>query len=175
MAGYSQNDVNSMRQDAIRRVQEMQRRSQGYVNSANRNRPQEKPVSAPEKPAEKKPEKSSPKPEQTSRTNQQFRSNQNGFGGNPFQAFVGQPQQSNPRKPSSEKPCEPPKSCGEPVRCEEKPEPPKMKGPLSGILESILPGVNLDQDKIIIILLIILLSREGADIKLLLALGYLMI
>lgn len=50
-----------------------------------------------------------------------------------------------------------------------------MKGPLSGILESILPGVNLDQDKIIIILLIILLSREGADIKLLLALGYLMI
>lgn len=43
MADYNQSDVNSMRQDAIRRVQEMQRRSQGYINQSF-PKPQEKPV-----------------------------------------------------------------------------------------------------------------------------------
>lgn len=45
--------------------------------------------------------------------------------------------------------------------------------PIGGLLDGFLgDGKKVDQDKIIIIMLIILLARQGADIKLLLALGY---
>lgn len=47
----------------------------------------------------------------------------------------------------------------------------------SGILGNLFPNseMKIDNDVVIIIFLLILLSREGADIKLLLALGYLLI
>ncbi len=44
---------------------------------------------------------------------------------------------------------------------------------ISGLLNNIGIG-KLDNDKIIIILMIIILAREGADLKLLLALGYIL-
>lgn len=173
MADYNQSDVNSMRQDAIRRVQEMQRRSQGYINQSF-PKPQEKPVP----PKEEKP---APEPKPQPNSQRQNRPNQSNFG-NPFSMFMGNPQGMNRSVPHEQKaPPKPPcaeKATTEPTKekpCSEKQEPPRNKGPLSGILESFFPGMDLDNDKIIIILLIILLSREGADIKLLLALGYLMI
>lgn len=62
----------------------------------------------------------------------------------------------------------------EPLKEEKKPEPVKrrevQKNPLSAIFGSGKP----DNDKIIIIALIVILAREGADIKLLLALGYIL-
>ena len=54
------------------------------------------------------------------------------------------------------------------------PPPEHKKGPLSGLLDGIFPDMKLDDDKIIIVILLIILAREGADVKLLLALGYLL-
>ena len=48
------------------------------------------------------------------------------------------------------------------------------KNLFSGLFEEFLPNLKLDDDKIIIILLLIVLARNGSDIKLLLALGYLL-
>lgn len=48
----------------------------------------------------------------------------------------------------------------------------KKSDPLSGLFSGLFSDGKLDNDKIIIIILIIILAREGADLKLLLALGY---
>ena len=50
----------------------------------------------------------------------------------------------------------------------------KKKDAISGLLQGLFPDLKLDDDKIVIILLIIILARNGSDIKLLLALGYLL-
>lgn len=50
----------------------------------------------------------------------------------------------------------------------------EKKNLFSGLFEEFLPNLKLDDDKIIIILLLIVLARNGSDIKLLLALGYLL-
>lgn len=42
----------------------------------------------------------------------------------------------------------------------------------ANLLRNFFTGQKADNDKIIVILLIILLAREGADLKLLIALGY---
>lgn len=47
-------------------------------------------------------------------------------------------------------------------------------GGLNGLLSGIFPDGKLDNDKIIIIALIVILAKEGADLKLLLALGYIL-
>ena len=43
------------------------------------------------------------------------------------------------------------------------------------ILSGLLPNVKIDGDKLLLILLIIILSNEGADLKLLIALGYILL
>lgn len=43
------------------------------------------------------------------------------------------------------------------------------------IFGSLLPNMKVDGDKLLLILLIIILSKEGADLKLLIALGYILI
>ena len=48
----------------------------------------------------------------------------------------------------------------------------KNKDPFSDLLSGLLSKGSLDSDKIIIIILIVILAREGADLKLLIALGY---
>lgn len=50
----------------------------------------------------------------------------------------------------------------------------KNNGILGGLLSGIFPDGNLDKDKIIIIALIVILAKEGVDLKLLLALGYIL-
>lgn len=50
----------------------------------------------------------------------------------------------------------------------------KNGGALGGILSDIFGGGKLDSDKIILIALIFILAREGTDIKLLMALGYIL-
>lgn len=46
--------------------------------------------------------------------------------------------------------------------------------PLNGLLSGIFTDGKLDNDKIIIIALIFILAKEGADLKLLIALGYIL-
>ncbi|MEG0615515.1 MAG: hypothetical protein RR540_07140 [Oscillospiraceae bacterium] len=140
---YTQSDVNSMRQDAIRRVQEMQRRSEGYINE-NPKPPQE-PQQA-------------PKPQQN--PSQNFEQPHNNPQQNPFAALFSNNFQQ-PKSKNVEKPVE---------NVEQSPS----KGLFGGFLDGILPDLHLDEEKIIIIILIIILAREGADLKLLLALGYLL-
>lgn len=59
-----------------------------------------------------------------------------------------------------------------PPECEEKPQPrcEKSSDPIKNIL-----GGDINSDNLLIIMLIAILAREKADIKLLLALGYLLL
>lgn len=78
----------------------------------------------------------------------------------------GQPRQAEPRFEPIQPDC-----CADRENTQSNPVPPPAQR--SGIL-SLLPDLKIDQDKIIIILLIAVLAKNGADIKLLLALGYLL-
>lgn len=70
------------------------------------------------------------------------------------------------------------------TRREEKPEPPPcdteqkkasaQKDPFSGILDGLLGGLHVDGERALLVMLLIILARDGADLKLLLALGYLL-
>ena len=53
--------------------------------------------------------------------------------------------------------------------------PSNNNNPLTGLLSGIFSGNKIDNDKLIIILLIVILAKEGADLKLLIALGYIII
>ncbi|MGN0613265.1 MAG: hypothetical protein ACI4JB_05125 [Porcipelethomonas sp.] len=46
--------------------------------------------------------------------------------------------------------------------------------PLNGLLSGLFSQGKMDNDKMIIIFLIVMLAREGADLKLLAALGYIL-
>ncbi len=46
--------------------------------------------------------------------------------------------------------------------------------PLNDILSGIFSDGRIDSDKLIIIMLIVILAKEGADLKLLIALGYIL-
>ncbi|MGN1481973.1 hypothetical protein [Porcipelethomonas sp.] len=46
--------------------------------------------------------------------------------------------------------------------------------PINGLLSGLFYDGKIDNDKILIIALIVILAREGADLKLLIALGYIM-
>lgn len=48
----------------------------------------------------------------------------------------------------------------------------KNSNPLNGMLSNLLSGGKLESDKFIIIILIVILAKEGVDLKLLIALGY---
>ena len=56
----------------------------------------------------------------------------------------------------------------------ESPPPPKQEKSAPSFLGDILPEMKIDEEKTLIILLLIILARNGADMKLLLALGYLL-
>ncbi len=93
----------------------------------------------------------------------------------------------SPNEPNPEKPSNPRETLN--VRGSPAQTPPnieqasKPKGLLDGILGGdvskslggILSGLNLDSEKIMLILLIIILAKDGGDMKLLLALGYLLL
>lgn len=48
------------------------------------------------------------------------------------------------------------------------------QGGAAGLLDGILANLKIDEDKVLIIFLLIILARNGSDIKLLIALGYLL-
>lgn len=55
------------------------------------------------------------------------------------------------------------------------PENVSSENPLNSLFSNFFSGGKIDSDKLIIILLIFILAKEGADLKLLLALGYILI
>ena len=198
---YSQADFNSMQQDAIRRVKEMQRRSQNYVNEPY-NSPKQEHKPAPPPPINQQKQVNNNFQQNSNKTNQnnngnnfQQNNNQskqqgnqsnqanhnqqqkpnNNFqqqNNNPFAMFFGN------SRPGTEfnggqnnfKQSPPERHTEEHNHSEGE----HTKNIFSGLLDSIFPNLHLDDDKIIIVILIIILAREGADIKLLLALGYLL-
>lgn len=78
----------------------------------------------------------------------------------------------NSPPPRNNPPPAPPPPPEEPIHIpdEERECPPPKKN----LLEGILPDIDIDEEKALIILLLILLARNGAEMKLLLALGYLL-
>ncbi len=122
MAEYNIPDVAAMQQDAIRRVQEMQRRAQEKVSYVNQSAYQNQP------PKDK--------------------------------SFLSEEKTNDSNRES----CSTTKSAGD----------------TSGQIRSFLPPflqniLDSDNDKILLILLIIFLQNEGADMVLILALFYLML
>ena len=206
MADYSQNEINSMRQDAIRRVREMQGRSQNYIRGSAQEiaqaGPPEPPVQHPQSSGQNVnfPPFASPPPNRApgpsgggphpsgSGWNNGFsngpamsappHSGTNpggnpgpgpgpGFGGGPGPGGLGGLGGGLGNIFSS-------LFGGRPPALTDQQQPKEGKGLLGGLLDNFFPNLHLDEDKIIIIMLIILLARSGSDIKLLLALGYLL-
>jgi len=162
MAGYTDSEIDLMRRDAIRRVQEMYNRSQGYLNTQNRQGAQ----------SEEKP--SSPQ-------NHAQTASQNRVQGSQQHQFR-QPQQQHNHSTAEPHAQNFERGMGGPFQRPplfNLPFPNPMggdgsKGLLSGLLDGIFPDLKLDEEKLIIIFLLIILARNGADMKLLLALGYLL-
>lgn len=125
MAEYNVSDVTAMQQDAIRRVQEMQRRAQEKVSYVNQSTYQNQP----------------PQP--------------------PKDTIFSSKEKINDSKKES---CGYTKGTGE------------MSGQISSFLPPFLQNIlDSDSDKILLIILIIFLQNEGADMILILALFYLML
>lgn len=74
-----------------------------------------------------------------------------------------EPSKENEPGPSPEK---------TPDECSIKGESPQNGSPLSNMFSGLLSGEKMDADKLMLILLIFVLAKEGADLKLLIALGY---
>lgn len=123
---YDSKDFNSMQEEAIRRVQEMQRRSKNLVNGTTSQKPGH---SEPENPVHP----------QTS-GNRQNGHNSNSLNGLLGGLFGGS----------------------------------SKSGQEKGVLFNI-GGIKIDEEKALIALMIYILYKNGADVKLLLGLGYLLI
>lgn len=190
MANMNSSDINSMRQDAIRRVNEMQRHSQNLINKSNLSIKSEVPLKNSPQPnmaknTQKNPQAQGsfrPQNKNVNNINNEIQQNfQNNprqhnsgmpFFGTPFRNSNAKPQNLHPEQKKEEKSQQ--TSASNSTMAENK-ENISSKNPLGGILDKIFPNFKLDDDKVIIILLLIVLSREGADLKLLIALGYLLI
>lgn len=58
--------------------------------------------------------------------------------------------------------------------CSTKRVAPQNVNPLNNLFSGLFSGEKMDSDKLILILLIFVLAKEGADLKLLIALGYIL-
>ncbi len=163
MAGYTDSEMDLMRRDAIRRMQEMYNRTQGYINMQNRQgmQSEEKPSSPQQSHAQTAAQnRVSGSQQQVRQTPHQQSSRSSGMPHAPNPEMgMGGPFQ---RQPFFNLPFQNPMG-GD-----------GSKGLLSGLLDGIFPDLKLDEEKLIIIFLLIILARNGADMKLLLALGYLL-
>ncbi len=69
----------------------------------------------------------------------------------------------------------PPQPAGKPPENKKPPEPPRQDiPPRTDILGSLFGDIKIDAEKAMILLMMFVLYKNGADIKLLLALGYLL-
>lgn len=150
-------EFSTLKQDAIRRVREMERRSENYIQ-------REESSGAPKKSDGKQnalpPQQHAPNQRPTSQ---------------PQQNSQSQPPQSRPANAPHSAQAMPPAHTNmsptpqSPQNRHSQPPPLGIKG-----LDGLIPNIKIDQDKIILIALGLVLFKNGADIKLLLALGYLL-
>lgn len=133
--------------EARRRVEEMQRRSRGYL--------MQNPRAFEESEASRRHPHMEPPPPPTE--------NPSGEGFTPPPAESPPLLHSHNQEHFSLPPCPPPGDF-----------PPK-KGFLGGLLDTLLPGLAVDEERLLLLLLLIILAKNGSDIKLLLALGYLLL
>ena len=167
MADYSRSEIDAMRQEAIRRVNEMHRRSQTYIQ----NTPQsvQRPLAEPEQPQIEQPEQvieikqsepEIPEPEQPEQETGRYKVNR-------FKSHT-----YRQKKAAEEN--------TEDTRNAVKEEPVNNminNRVIERIAEKIFPSLKgkIDSEALIIVALIIILAKDGADMKLLVALGYLLI
>lgn len=167
MADYSRSEIDAMRQEAIRRVNEMHRRSQTYIQ----NTPQsvQRPLAEPKQPQIEQPEQvieikqsepEIPEPEQPEQETGRYKVNR-------FKSHT-----YRQKKAAEEN--------TEDTRNAVKEEPVNNminNGVIERIAEKIFPSLKgkIDSEALIIVALIIILAKDGADMKLLVALGYLLI
>lgn len=153
MASYNvDRDFDTMRQEAIERVRSMQRRSRAVVASRNNNTNnnqadvQETTEANDNAPPTPKVQNLNPGP-QSSNTNQNTNKkiNQNSSQANPLASILGNLFSNNGGQ--------------------------TKKGPLSELLE----GFNISEENALIGIMIYILAKNGADVKLLLGLGYLLL
>lgn len=187
MISYNKQQIETMQQEAIKRVREMQKKAQQYV------------VNEPEKPASKSSTSTNfnssqhvnnincaQKPAQNATSNNNLNSNQNNIPprnnqqnnrssmANPFAQLFGSNMGGfNRYKNNSHEHKNPPGHTA-PVEKNNLPREHSNNDPLSGI-NNLLKDFNFDEEKLIIIALMYLLYKNGADIKLILSLGYLLI
>jgi hypothetical protein len=191
---------------AERRVKEMNRLSQEYINKTNqqfmnsRMQTRFEPVGRPPQGAQQNSHinTNSPPPSgnngnnsyngNNNRNNQRsnYNNNYNNMNGNPLAALFGgmnnnpnrnninnnnyshsSSQHKNPPPPAAPPPKPPPQDN---INHEH-----KNQTDISGLFDGILGDKKIDEEKIILVILIILLARQGADLKLLIALGYLLV
>jgi hypothetical protein len=70
---------------------------------------------------------------------------------------------------------EPPPPPSPPPPPKPQPQPIHNETPVNkGFLEGLFPDIKIDEEKALIIFLLIILARNGADMKMLIALGYLL-
>ena len=80
---------------------------------------------------------------------------------------------ANGNCPPPSPPPSPPVPPPPPMPCETMPI--HKENPVNkGFLEGIIPDIKIDEEKALIIFLLIILARNGADMKMLIALGYLL-
>lgn len=167
MADYSRSEIDAMRQEAIRRVNEMHRRSQTYIQNTPQSvqrplaEPEQEEVEQPEQVIEiKQSEPEIPEPEQPEQETGRYKVNR-------FKSHT-----YRQKKAAEEN--------TEDTRNAVKEEPVNNminNGVIERIAEKIFPSLKgkIDSEALIIVALIIILAKDGADMKLLVALGYLLI
>ncbi len=146
MAEYSYNDIMKMQNDAIKRVNEMQKRAKTVVEEINEEKTQAREIQTPQNSQNIKRVKM---PDDYLDELKSFASTSSYFEGN----------KSEPIK-------------REYVKEKEENRPPLK--PQNDMLKNILGDLNMDSDKALILSLILLLTEEKADEMLILALLYIL-
>lgn len=184
-------EFETMQQEAIKRVREMQKKANSYIK-------------APEKPPEKKIEANSNKEHPHDHSNNDFfiRNNRSNFQQHPHSNLNFNKQQEVPKKDAekNDKPSEEKKpeqsthnrqNASNPFAqlfgsnlggfnrfknssCDNKKSDNTFTD-ISGSIGKLLKNFQIDEEKLLILILIYVLYKNGADIKLLIALGYLII
>lgn len=155
--------------EARRRVEEMQRRSRGYIAMQNPRIYEESQSNQRPAPPPEPPHTPTSRPPENLHNQEHFPQEQHLPQENFLQEQFAQGQFSQENQEHFPMPTLPSHSCPPAGDF-----PPK-KGFLGGLLDTLLPGLAVDEERLLLLLLLIILAKNGSDIKLLLALGYLLL
>lgn len=166
MADYSRSEIDAMRQEAIRRVNEMHRRSQTYIQ----NTPQfiQQPIAEPRQPEPQEVEFEQSEPQQSAELEQAEQATaEKRYKVNRFKSHSYRQKKAVEENTQDTKKAVKEELVNDMIN----------NGVIERIAEKIFPTLKgkIDSEALIIVALIIILAKDGADMKLLVALGYLLI